>query len=362
MKLEEVDFLATADNLEMTRVAKTGFIQNQKKDYKAELEPLPLGLPGQQVYYQVKTRLPFQPRWGDQLAFLTGDRKIKISLRVIHPEVEKVKKYRKSRLQDVLEELAGDEHQMLLVLAEEAGVRGLRQEQLEQFCRLSPVELQKLASDLEREGLLYILEFSPLLVLTHRSFVFLNQKLLSYVEAYHTKRPAELGVPIKKLKDRFGLPSPVLLFSLNWLSREKKIFFDQELVSLAGFETRLSSEEDQVRQAIEKLFREARYSPASVEELARKFRIHPSRLHTLIDLLLQKKKIFQSREGFLLHADWLESLKKQLADLKRQGKKEITVGEFKKMTGLSRKYAIPLLEFLDELGLTRRTGPKREIL
>lgn len=362
MNHQENDFLAVAQEQEEIKGACPGFILHQGKEYKATLEPWPVSFPGLPALYRVKVRLPFKARWGDRLAFLTGEKTKKIFLKVIHPEAEKIKKFKKVRAQEFLARLVADEHQMFLALAEEAGVRGLRQEQLEEFCRLSAAELQKIASDLEKEGLLYILEFSPLLVLTHRSFVFLNQKLLTYVEAYHQKRPAELGVPLKKLKDRFSLPRSVLLFSLNWLAREKKVFFDQEIVSLAGFETRLSAEEDHIRQAIEELLREEKYSPPSVAELARKFHLHPSRLNTLIDLLLQKKKIFQSREGFILHADWLESLKKQLAELKQRGQKELTVGEFKKMTGLSRKYAIPLLEFLDELGLTRRIGSKREIL
>lgn len=364
MKLEEVDFLVVLDKPDEvkkeTNEVYSGFIEHQGKNYKTLLSPL--NLPDRQVFCRVKAGLPFKPRWGEELSFLMPDKINKIPLRVIHPEAAKIKKYRKSRLLDFLKKLAGNKHQMFLALADEAGIRGLRQEQLEEFCRLSPGELQKIASELEKEGLLYILEFSPLLVLTHRSFTFLNDKLLNYIETYHKKRPAELGVPLKKLKDRFSLPRQVLFFSLNWLAREKKVVFDQETVSLAGFETMLSPEEDQVMKAIEELLHEEKYSPSSINELARKFRLHPSRLNTLIDLLLQKKKVVQSREGFIIHSDWLETLKKQLMDLKRQGKRELSVGEFKKLTGLSRKYAIPLLEFLDELGLTRRIGPTREIL
>jgi len=362
MKLEAVDFLALSDRPEEIKKPEPGFLRYQDRTQKAELEPYLSGWPAQQVIFRVKARVPFPLRWGDRLEFLSSSKKKKLSLKVIHPKAEKLKKYRKSRLQDILSKLVGDEHQMFLALAEEGGIRGLRQEQLEEFSRFSPAQLKKMALDLEKEGLLYILEFSPLLVLSYRSFLFLNQKMMSYIESYHQKRPAELGVPLKKIKDHFNLPRAVLLFSLNWLARQKKLYFDGEIVSLAGFATRLSAEEGQVQQAIEELLRQEKYSPSSIEQLARKFRLHPSRLHTLIDLLLQKKKIFQSQQGFILHADWLESLKSQLADLKRQGKKELTVGEFKKITGLTRKYAIPLLEFLDELGLTRRIGSKREIL
>jgi selenocysteine-specific elongation factor len=141
-----------------------------------------------------------------------------------------------------------------------------------------------------------------------------------------------------------------------------QVVLDGELASAGNFQVKFSAEEDKVMKAIERLFLEKKFSSASFEELVKKFKIHPSRLNTMLGLLLQKQKIVQSKDGFILHSQWLEELKSQVAQMKRKGKTELTVGEFKKMTGLTRKYAIPLLEFLDELGLTRRMGSKRAIL
>jgi selenocysteine-specific elongation factor len=83
------------------------------------------------------------------------------------------------------------------------------------------------------------------------------------------------------------------------------------------------------------------------------------KLNKLLSLLIERKKIVQGKEGFFLHSRWLDEVIKRIKD---SGRTELTVPDFKKMTGLSRKYAIPLLELLDQMGVTRRKGPLREIL
>ena len=313
-------------------------------------------------YLQVKARLPREIKWNDRLIGQLKDSGSILKLRVIFPDARELKKQKEEKLAAKLEKFSGSVGQMLLALTEEKGVRGLRQEELQAFCRMSESALRELAMELEKEGQLYILNFSPLFLLSSKSLDFLNEKILGYIKNYNQKRPQEIGLPIKKIKDRFSLPQKILLLALNCLVKDQKIILKDDLVSVPGFETRLSAEEDQVVTAIEKLFRENRFSSFSLEELAKKFNVHPARLNTMLELLLQKNKIVQSREGFLLHSDWLEEIKKQLIELKKRGKAELTVGDFKKMTGLTRKYAIPLLEFLDELGLTKRIGPKRIIL
>jgi selenocysteine-specific elongation factor len=79
----------------------------------------------------------------------------------------------------------------------------------------------------------------------------------------------------------------------------------------------------------------------------------------LLSLLIEREKIVQSKDGFFLHSRWLEEI---ISKLKEHSGKELTVSDFKKMTGLSRKYAIPLLELLDQMGITRRISPSRRVI
>ena len=69
--------------------------------------------------------------------------------------------------------------------------------------------------------------------------------------------------------------------------------------------------------------------------------------------------IVEGIDGFILHSRWLDEI---IRKIRSSGKRELTVADFKGMTGLSRKYSIPLLELLDSMGVTRRKGSVRDIL
>ena len=79
----------------------------------------------------------------------------------------------------------------------------------------------------------------------------------------------------------------------------------------------------------------------------------------MVALVAERKKIVEGIDGFLLHSRWLDEI---IAKVRGSGKRELTVADFKVMTGLSRKYSIPLLELLDSMGVTRRKGSVRDIL
>ncbi len=343
---------------------KTGQITNSQGQFQAKIETTCLASPRFNLpYLRVEASLPFDLRWGDSFHLKLPDSELTIWLRVIYPQASQMKKIKKEEnLIQRLDRFAGGEKSMLLALTEEAGIKGLRQPEMEAFCRLVSSRLSQLAAALEKEGQLFILEFSPLFLLSRNSFDFLAGKMMSFIQDYHQRRPGETGAPIKKLKEKFMVPKPVLWLALNRLLKNRQIEISGEQVSLRGFETSLSAEENEIMAAIEKMLLDQKFSAFSLDELARTFKVHPSRLETMVELLLQKKKIVESREGFILPVSWLEEIKNQLAEKKKRGQRELMVSEFKEMTGLSRKYAIPLLEFLDELGLTRRLGSKRLIV
>ncbi|HRD02883.1 MAG TPA: SelB C-terminal domain-containing protein [Candidatus Saccharicenans sp.] len=351
--------------LELTGAEQpTGQIINSQGQYRARVEATSqTSKKFNRPYLRVEARLPFEVRWGDSFQIKFSGCELPAPLRVIYPGAGQIKKIKsEERFIKWLDRYADGEEAMLLALTEEAGLKGLREPEMEAFCRLPSSELSRLAMNLEKRGKLFILEFSPLFLLSQKSFDFLAGKIMSFVETYHQRRPAETGPSIKKVKERFRLPKPVLLLALNRLLKDGQLEISGEHIQRQGFETSLSKEEGEIMRAIEKMLLEQKFSASSLEELARKFKVHPSRLETIVELLLQKRKIVESQEGFILHASWLEEIKKQLAERKRNGQEELTVGEFKEITGLSRKYAIPLLEFLDELGLTRRLGSKRVII
>jgi selenocysteine-specific elongation factor len=95
------------------------------------------------------------------------------------------------------------------------------------------------------------------------------------------------------------------------------------------------------------------------EDLRATFKLTPAKLQALLEVLAERKKIVEGIDGFILHARWLDDI---IRKVRASGKRELTVADFKAMTGLSRKYSIPLLELLDSMGVTRRKGSVRDIL
>jgi selenocysteine-specific elongation factor len=90
-------------------------------------------------------------------------------------------------------------------------------------------------------------------------------------------------------------------------------------------------------------------------------KIDKARAQKIVTLLLRDKVLVKISEDLVFHQAALEALRKQIAACKVQSAK-IDVGKFKDLTGVSRKYAIPLLEYLDRERVTKRVGDAREIL
>ncbi len=101
------------------------------------------------------------------------------------------------------------------------------------------------------------------------------------------------------------------------------------------------------------------FRSVSLQDLHQEFHLPSQKLNMMLSLLIERKKIVQGKDGFIIHSHWLDEI---IAKIRNFGKKELLVADFKKMTGLSRKYAIPLLELMDQMGITQRKGSSREIL
>ena len=110
---------------------------------------------------------------------------------------------------------------------------------------------------------------------------------------------------------------------------------------------------------MEEMCLKGEFQAVSLKYLKEYFNLSTKKLNVMLSLLIERKKIVQGKDGFLLHSRWLEEI---ISKVRNSGKKELTVSDFKKMTGLTRKYVSPLLELLDQMGITRRRGAIREIL
>jgi selenocysteine-specific elongation factor len=256
-------------------------------------------------------------------------------------------------------ELQAADAEKFLALAKRKALLGLKESEAEIALPLEHPEFVALAQKLEEEGRLRILSFSPLVVVGREAVDRLGQKLLGIIAKFHETHPKEKGIVFDKLKARFEAPRKILLLALKSLIHEGKLKEEGRTYALAGFSRELPLREETLLARLEKMCFEGDFRTVTLQDLREAFRLTPRKLEQLLDILVERERIVQNKDGFFLHRRWLDDL---IGRVRGLGKRELSVAEFKALTGLSRKYAIPLLELLDEMGVTRRRGAARDIL
>ncbi len=236
---------------------------------------------------------------------------------------------------------------------------GLRQSEARIHFHYELPELQSLSQNLEEEGTIRILSFSPLFIVSRESLDYLCRKLVSHISQYHKKHPDEKGISLEKIRKRFEVPQKILRLAIKTLVSTNRIREEGKAFALAGFHKILSPREEKQMTRLEEMMVEGKFHAVALKAVQAELRLSPQALQKLLEILIERKKIIQGAEGFYLHSLWLDDI---IQRVRSSGRQALTVADFKAMTGLSRKYAIPILELLDQMGVTRRTGPAREIL
>ena len=312
------------------------------------------------LFLRVAARRLLAVKWKDSFAILDAQTRERIGRgTVLNPGGLEAGKSKKDVDWDFLLGLSGGEGEMLDALCRKKGTGGLHEREILEFCDLEEDRLLRLAEKLEAEAKVKILSFSPLHLVSREAFDFLSEKILAYVGEFHKKQPAQNGVLLDKVKARFGLSEKVLRLAVKTLEKDGKVHQAGPRLMLPSHELTLSAEEEKILQKLEEMCCRGEFQSVSLEEVRSNLRLSRERLEKLISLLTEKKKIVQGPEGLLIHSVWLEDV---IGRVRALGKIEMSVAEFKALTGLSRKYAIPLLELLDQMGVTRRRGSMREIL
>jgi len=123
----------------------------------------------------------------------------------------------------------------------------------------------------------------------------------------------------------------------------------------------MKDEEAESKQKIEEAFSAAGLKVPALHEVIAGLKVDKTRAQKIVTLLLRDKVLLKISDELVFHRTALEELRRLVAEQKKKSPK-MDVARFKELTGVSRKYAIPLLEYLDRERVTRRVGDAREIL
>ncbi|MGA3023510.1 MAG: selenocysteine-specific translation elongation factor [Bryobacteraceae bacterium] len=175
---------------------------------------------------------------------------------------------------------------------------------------------------------------------------------------FHREKPLLAGMPREDLRGRVAPASPAFVLDAL-LAGAQNVESDGDLLRLAAHRVAFRDDEREATRRIEAAFEAAGFAVPAVGEVLAKAGVETARARTLLHILLREKRLVRVSEDLVFHAAAIERLRELLAA--RRGAR-FAVADFKTWTGISRKYAIPLLEFLDRERLTRREGDARVVL
>jgi len=189
----------------------------------------------------------------------------------------------------------------------------------------------------------------------------LKLRIVQAAGAFHQENPLVAGIGKEELRERVDAVPEVFEAVAAMLIRDKKIEVVGDLVRLPGRGVVMKDEEAESKQKIEDAFASAGLTVPALSEVIAGLKVDKTRAQKIVTLLLRDKVLIKVSDELVFHRSALEELRRRMAGYKAKSAK-IDVAKFKELTGVTRKYAIPLLEYLDRERVTRRVGDAREIL
>lgn len=215
---------------------------------------------------------------------------------------------------------------------------------------------------LEKRGDIFTFDRDLKLYLSKQTCDEIEKSVLERLAAYHREHPLKQGMPKELLFSQFAktYPQKALVLALEQLTSKGLIVARQEFLSLSTHSVKLSDKEKSIASTIERIYKEAGYQTPSIKEAMGKISAPVEVSEKVFSWMLDEGVLVRVKEDIVFHKESIEKLTRELVEfLKTHG--EISPTQFKDLTGTSRKYAIPLLEYFDREKVTLRIGDVRRL-
>ena len=249
----------------------------------------------------------------------------------------------------------------MLLFLEESGVQGITAAQLSTRLGLFGKKLKKQLQAPISARKVVVVESDSQRLVAARIIERLSQAVLSLLEQYHKDNPLKTGLAREEIRSRLRPPVDQKLFQylMSNLGKNDRIIQEGAEVRLSSHEVTLQLDEQEMQEKIGMLYENAGLRPPNLKDVLASFAEFPEKqIRQVIDLLLQKGTLVKINEALFFHARELNCLAADLQDYLGRHE-EIDAPGFKDLTGLTRKFSIPLLEYFDKIKLTIRVGDKR---
>ena len=317
--------------------------------------------PGEPAYAQLRLL--------EKVAVMPGDRYVLRSYspvltvgggEILHPLPKRRRRHVAQNVSNLQILENKDPGETILLHLTEAGMKGLPQKRLALLSGLYENSLGNTIQKIIKEGKIVCFNQENRSYVTSAVMESTTQKVLSIIADYHKRSPLLLGIPKEELRSKLstGMDPKLFSFLMDTLVQSKKLVVEKELLRLPGHKIALQVDAQGLRDKIEKVYIKAGLEPPTRKGVIDLLPDAGDQALKLVDLLLREGTLVKVKEDLYFHHKPLAEVKDRVvAYLKKN--QEMTAAQFKDMTHLSRKYLIPILEYLDMQKVTIRVGDKR---
>lgn len=320
-------------------------------------------LPGQHTVAQLRLETPVSVVRGDRFVLRSYSPVHTIAGGfVLNPVAPKHKRL-KPEVVERLNALVNPEPQaMISSMAEQAGHAGVKFAELRIMTNLPDKPLDRYLQELlTRRELLQIDKESRLYV--HVStFGALVSEALGFLTRYHQTWPLKSGMSREELKSKLPPNIKPRLFNLiiAHMVKEGELVLEEDVARLASHKVSLGIDQTWIRQKMLDVYQQSGLQPPYFKELCKTLEIDATHTRDVLMLLVNEGRLIKTKDDLFFSADAVADLKDKLVAYLRE-RDEINTGDFKDLTGASRKYAIPLIEYFDSRNVTIRIGDTRKL-
>lgn len=256
---------------------------------------------------------------------------------------------------------AGSQESQILLFLKESGTKGLLFDELAIRLGLFGNHLKKVLNDPLSSKKIVVVDSSTQRYLERGVADNIITNMLSILKAFHEKNPLQDGLSKEELRTETGrlVDLKVFTYCLSELVRKNEVVQEGSVVRLSSHQVALKADEEKLQKDLLDWYREKGLATATVKETAAHFSDYPEKLiKEVTSLLIRENKLVKISETLYYDTEAIDNLTEQVISfMKKEG--EIDAPRFKEMTGLTRKFSIPILEYFDRVKLTYRVEDKR---
>jgi len=228
--------------------------------------------------------------------------------------------------------------------------------ELSRRAKIRPARIKEILAKLVSER--KVQDVDSKLYIHSKTIVNVEQQLLKIVGEFHNSRPESPGMSVEQLYEASQLRKDVFDGLIRLVISQGKLIETKHRVALPEHRETFSEDERRLLASVESLFRSKPFSPPQCQELIEATSALQEQVEKILKILIEQERLVRVENDLLFHIDAIEKARQVLVDfIEKEGKLESV--KFKYLLETTRKFAIPLLDYFDRIGVTRRIGNTR---